>query len=81
MSATLHPSCLKATKLLEQRAFKPLVLKERIGLFLHLRICAACRTYQRQSKAIDRLFTLRDEQSQPVDSSHIEQAVLKRISE
>ncbi|MBK7945432.1 MAG: hypothetical protein IPJ85_09055 [Flavobacteriales bacterium] len=80
MNATRNVSCLQATRLMEQRAFKPLALKERIGLFLHLRICAACRAYQRQSKAIDRLFALRDEQSAPFDASRIEQAVLKRIS-
>lgn len=80
MNASRHVSCLQSTRLMEQRAFKSLPLKERIGLFFHLRICAACRAYQRQSKAIDRLLALRDDQFTPVDSSRIEQAVLKRIS-
>jgi hypothetical protein len=81
MTTNLHPSCLKATLLIERQAYKPLTAGERAGLFMHLRICKACAAYQRHSKRIDQLIAQRDENTSPVDASRLEQAVLKRISE
>lgn len=81
MSTALRTSCREASRLIERRAFQPLSLSERLGLFWHLRICAACRAYRRHSTAIDRLLAQRDTEAVPVDATIVEQAVLKRIKE
>lgn len=50
---TLLLSCLKATELIEKDSFFPLSAFEKTQLFLHTKVCDACRTYQKQSKMID----------------------------
>ena len=41
-------SCKQATELMSQEKDRPLSLGERIGLRLHVWICAGCGTYRRQ---------------------------------
>ena len=79
MSQLRSVSCRKATVLIERRVFKPLSLAERIGLWLHLRICAACSTYKRQSVMIDRWMQQRRDMSQPLDTEALQRSVFKRI--
>lgn len=45
--------CKKATELIEKRAVAGLSLKEKVQLYLHKTMCAACTAYQKQSKKID----------------------------
>lgn len=41
-------SCNDATRLMSQEQDRPLGLRERIALRLHVLICDACRNYRRQ---------------------------------
>lgn len=41
-------SCRQATELMSQEQDRPLSLSERIGLRLHVWICAGCNNYRRQ---------------------------------
>ena len=41
-------NCRQATELMSQEQDRPLALSERIGLRLHVWICAGCRNYRRQ---------------------------------
>ena len=81
MTALLRTSCREATRLIELRALQPLTPRERLGLFWHLRICAACRAYRKHSAAIDHLMVRRADDAPSVDASSVEHAVLRRISE
>lgn len=81
MSPRFRTSCREATRLIEQRAFQPLSVGVQLGLFWHLRICAACRAYRKHSIAIDRLLVRRRDDAPSVDAASVEQAVLQRISE
>lgn len=56
----LRLSCDKATALMERRDLMPLSIGERTGLWLHRRICNACRAYEAQSQAIDQLLEKRN---------------------
>jgi hypothetical protein len=76
---TLRTSCQKATELIERRELRPLNGTERLGLWLHLRVCKACRTYQAQSAVIDRLLEKRphDRETSVIE---LEERILKNIS-
>ncbi len=41
-------TCKDASQLISERQERPLTLRERMGLRLHLLICAYCRLYERQ---------------------------------
>ena len=41
-------SCQQATELMSQEQDRPLTLAERLGLRLHVWICAGCNNYRRQ---------------------------------
>jgi hypothetical protein len=41
-------SCKQATELMSQEQDRPLSLAERVGLRLHVLICAGCANYRRQ---------------------------------
>ena len=41
-------SCRQATELMSQEQDRPLTVAERIGLRLHVWICAGCNNYRRQ---------------------------------
>lgn len=76
--STLKLSCHKATALMEKRDVRPLGPTERLGLWMHLRICDSCRTYEEQSRIIDGLL----EQRAPianVESAALEARILMRI--
>lgn len=74
---TLKLSCHKATVLIERRDLKPLSGMERVGLWMHLRICDACRSYVKQSEAIDRLLEKRERPA--IDSSALEQRIISEL--
>ncbi len=48
-------NCRHATYLIEKRQLKPLNIKERIFLVIHLSGCSVCRLFQRQSRMINRM--------------------------
>jgi anti-sigma factor ChrR (cupin superfamily) len=74
---TLKVSCHKATVLIERRDLKPLSSAERVGLWMHLRICDACKTYEVQSQAIDRLLEKRTANTD--DSAALEERILAHL--
>jgi hypothetical protein len=51
-------NCREATLLIEKSRYKPLSLKERIKLHIHLYGCAVCRLFRRQSRIIDRAMRM-----------------------
>lgn len=75
--ATLKLSCQKATVLIERRDLGPLTPMEQVGLWMHMRICAACRTYVQQSGAIDRLLEKRPQPA--IDSSELEHRIISGL--
>lgn len=75
--STLRVSCRKATDLLERREFRALGTGERIGLWLHLRVCDACRAYERQSIMLDGLMKERSIESG--DTSALEDRILREL--
>ncbi len=76
---TLRTSCQKATELIERRELRPLKGPERLGLWIHLRICKACRTYEAQSAVIDRLLEKRPYEG-GTSVAELEERILKNIS-
>lgn len=46
-------SCRKATELVEKKLDNKLSILEKVQLYMHTRMCNACRHYEQQSKLID----------------------------
>ena len=44
--------CLESARLISERRDHPLSWRKRVGLRLHLLLCALCRTYQAQINAV-----------------------------
>ena len=75
---TLKLSCQQATALMELRDLRPLGARERLGLWMHRRICDGCRAYERHSHVIDNLLERRPGKAD-IDSSALEARILSRI--
>ena len=73
----LSAHCRKATELIEERDLHPLGTADRLRLWMHLRICDACRAYARQSAVLDVL--LQQRQHTPADTRNLEQRILDRL--
>lgn len=56
---TLLNSCKQAARSLAESLEHPLPLHRRMGLSLHLMMCAACRQYRRQVLGLNRLVRRR----------------------
>lgn len=76
-SGRLHVNCLRSTELVEQRAARRLTLRERLGLWGHLLICAGCRAYRKQSALIDRWLSVRRDQRTTPDTSALQERILR----
>ncbi|WP_426453206.1 zf-HC2 domain-containing protein [Acinetobacter sp. KB005] len=48
-------TCRQATQLLSEKQDRPLLLREKSGLQLHLLACQSCRRYSKQIKTISQL--------------------------
>jgi hypothetical protein len=48
-------NCKQATFLIDKKAIKPLNLRERIELRIHLYGCSFCRLYKKQSRMINEM--------------------------
>lgn len=75
---TLKFSCQQATALMELRDLRPLGARERLGLWMHRRICDGCRAYERHSRVIDNLLERRAGTTR-IDTSELETRILSRI--
>ena len=78
MTSTLHPSCRKATELIERGMVVPLGLRDRAGLWLHLRICDGCRAYRDQSMLIDRWLRRRRDEGVAPEAPTVVAEILDR---
>jgi len=78
-TATHGTHCRKATELVEVRELRALRLGERLGLWMHLRICAACRIYHLQSRMIDRWLERRAIENAPMQSDTLETRIIDAI--
>lgn len=76
-------SCEKATELLDKRMFEKLSASERIRLFMHTRMCDACRMYEKQTalihKALNKQASSHD--SFPTDLSAFKEKVKENIKD
>ncbi|OIO55017.1 MAG: hypothetical protein COX57_00900 [Alphaproteobacteria bacterium CG_4_10_14_0_2_um_filter_63_37] len=78
-------NCRQASVLVSQRLDRPLTLRERLDLHLHLLICVACRHFDRQMGLMHRVFGIGQPPappSQPLDpqvkariAQHLDQAL------
>lgn len=75
--STLRVSCQKATELIERREFRALGAGERAGLWFHMRICDACKAYERQSGMLDGL--LKERLARSEDTSALEARILRAL--
>ena len=46
-------SCKRATELVDRRGLEPLSLVDNLRLNIHLKMCAACNRYQKESAFLD----------------------------
>jgi putative zinc finger protein len=46
------PSCKEVSELLSQAQERPLTLKERFGVYIHLPLCEGCRNFLKQLRFI-----------------------------
>lgn len=67
MKPSLHLNCKKATEMVEQNGFVRLNFIQHLKLKIHLAICSACKTYHKQSMAIDQFFKEHTEESMKED--------------
>lgn len=58
-------SCREAARLASEAQDRPLAMRQRMVLRIHVLMCAACRSYERQILFIDRVFRLRAERGDP----------------
>lgn len=49
-------SCKKATELMEKKSLLKLSFKESVQLHMHISVCKACKSYQKQMKRLDAIF-------------------------
>lgn len=47
-------SCKKTTGLIDRKTIVPLSLKEKLELYFHTSMCNTCKSYQHQSRFIDK---------------------------
>lgn len=85
-------SCRKATELIEKQSLFELNTLEKTQLFFHLKVCDACKQYQKQSTIIDSImqdtYTLKADKSeagafqQPTEADKaLIQKINKRLEE
>lgn len=79
MIDTLMVSCRKASVLIERRELRSLGAAERLGLWYHLRICGACKAYEKQSAFIDRWLEERRDRSAPADADAVRESIYRRL--
>ncbi|HPQ99846.1 MAG TPA: hypothetical protein PK066_09915 [Saprospiraceae bacterium] len=74
-------SCREATILVEKKLQGDLSLVGHVQLALHTAICAACRTYLRQSTKIDGILKGQLNKSQQHPESHaLEERIISRLN-
>lgn len=77
LTLLLH-SCEKATMLAESAEVHPLGTKDKLRLWMHMRICGGCRTFEQQSKALDTY--LKNRVAPEMDTTELQQRILNRTA-
>ena len=72
-------SCEKATLLAESAEHRPLGTVASFRFWLHMRICAGCRNFERQSKLLDEYLLKRV--APESDTTELQQRILSRTSQ
>lgn len=75
---SLMLSCRKATELMERASLQPLPMGERLRLWMHVKVCHSCHTFQKQGHLIDAL--LKDRSAPPSDASGTEERIMAAIA-
>lgn len=78
LSMLLH-SCDKATLLAERAGHNPLGPMESFRLWVHMRICGGCRTFEKQSKILD--DCLQKRVAAETDTTELQQRILSRTAQ
>lgn len=76
-------SCDHASKIINERDFRPLTFKENIQLKLHLFVCETCRIYDNQSKIITAFIKKSGQtksENKNLDSKKLEVSIKNAIS-
>ena len=72
-------SCEKASELIEKKLNFSLGTKEKVQLFIHTKVCDACKNYEKQSADMDSLL---DEHLKPgTDSQKLPKKIKDQIVE
>lgn len=78
-------SCRAATELMEKRHLGAISFTDRLRLWVHLSLCAACRRYQKHSAALEKLFRRPKESlAEPVSDEQareLEDKILQSLEE
>jgi hypothetical protein len=76
-------SCKEAIRLASEALDRPLTLRARIGLRMHLLLCSACRAAARQMRALDSLIGRRFARDPEPDatSPQVDPAARERVRE
>ncbi len=70
-------SCKRATELMDKKAYVNLSSVENFQLFLHTRMCDACRLYKKQSRLLESI--LKKQAQEPDESNHATETLSKEI--
>jgi len=77
-------SCKLATEMIEKKNVVPLTFKEKLKLKLHMSVCEACKSYQKQSELIDLYFEHNkdtDEEVTPIiKNNELKSTVITKIN-
>ena len=73
------PSCREAIRLQSEALDRPLPLHSRLGLRLHLLVCAWCRRYGKQIRFLRRAAREHPEQLTTVSPNHLSPEARERI--
>lgn len=76
-------TCKKATELTEKRTHFGLTIPETIRWRMHLAVCTACRTYEKQSRFIEQALKMTVSAMPPVEqvTEHESKELIKKILE
>jgi hypothetical protein len=84
---TLMLSCRKATELIEKQSVFELNTLEKTQLFFHLKVCEACKQYEKQSTIIDTImqdtYTLKSDKSEVeelIQPTEADKALIQKIN-
>ena len=72
-------SCQKAGELIEKKIDKQISLVERFELFFHTSVCNACRTYEKQSKLIQKAIDHRHKPPQKPAPDHLKEKLKEQL--